>query len=124
MAPLSQDKMVKAFIEILSQTRELTLYLPPSTFLILSPSSIEKVLLHVATMIAIYCSLLVSVTALMTEVSLIPLSLSALDTQTCVLPTICHIQEVVSERVTASIIHTSRPFTSYDWLNPPSIHNR
>ena len=108
MAPPSKDEMVKAFIDLVSDTRDRTSNLPNDLFPVINTADIERISLGEATMIPLLCTLLASVHELRSEVSVLRTGLEALDTHTRVLPTISQLQEVVGDKVTAPLASTLR----------------
>ena len=88
MATPSKDEMVKAFIDLVSTTRERSSNLPNDLFPVINATDIVRISLGEATMIPLLCSLLSSVHELRTEVSVLRSGLEALDVHTRVRPTI------------------------------------
>ena len=103
MATPSHDEAIRAFINLVSRTQELTPELPRSVFPLMTPSDIERVSLGEATMIPILCSLMSTVTELKTQVSTLQSALTALDAHTRSLPSATTIQGVVSESATVPL---------------------
>ena len=108
MAVPTKDEMVKAFIDLVSSTRERTSGLPNDLFPVINAADIERISLGEETMIPLLCTLLASVHELRSEVAVLRTGLEALDTHTRVLPTISQFQEVVGDRVTALLASTLR----------------
>ena len=108
MAAPTKDEMVKAFIDLVSGTRERSANLPDDLFPVINATDIKRISLGEATMIPLLCSLLSSVHELRTEVSVLRSGLEALDVHTRVLSTISQLQEVVGDRVTAPLTSSLR----------------
>ena len=103
MAALFHDEAIRAFINLVSRTRELTPDLPRSVFPVMAPGDVERISLEEATIIPILCSLLSIIMELKTQVSTLQSTLMAHDGHTRSVPSGATIQVVVSESATVPL---------------------